>query len=214
MGSKFRDKPAEGLPALVEALRLHPIIASVRDEDALHAAVASPVRVIFLMASSISKVAAAGAAVAGAGKLLFVHLDFVDGLAKDEAGLEFLVQGARPAGVITTRTGLVQAARRAGVIPVQRLFLLDSQSVSTGVEAARSSRAEVVEVLPGIAPRAVSAIRSQLPNSLIITGGLVRTEREVTKALAAGASGVSTSRPSLWAMDSAALTQPVGEKDL
>lgn len=97
----------------------------------------------------------------------------------------------------------VGAARRLGLIPLQRLFLLDSQSLTTGIEAARSSRAEVVEVLPGIIPRAIGTIRAQLPHTLIIAGGLVRAPREVGRALRGGASGVSTSSAALWQMDPA-----------
>lgn len=192
------------------ALDEHPIIAAVRDEAGLKNALDAPVRVVFQLAAEISRLQTLGAAVADAGKLLFIHLDFVEGLGKDEAGLAFLVRHARPTGVITTRTGMVQAARRAGIIPVQRLFLLDSQSLGTGLEAARTSRAEVVEVLPGIVPRAVSAVRSQLPNALIIAGGLVRTDREVRKALTAGAAGVSTSTGGLWRLDKESLQQPDG----
>lgn len=194
--------------ALVE----HPIIAAVRDEAGLKQALAAPVGVIFLLATEISRLQTVRGAAAEAGKLLFIHLDFVEGLGKDEAGLAFLVRHVRPAGVITTRTGLVHAARRAGVIPVQRLFLLDSQSLSTGLDAARTSKAEVVEVLPGIVPRAISAVRSQLPHSLIIAGGLVRTEKEASKALAAGAAGVSTSSSALWRLDRAWLERPDGEQ--
>ncbi|HWI63645.1 MAG TPA: glycerol-3-phosphate responsive antiterminator [Symbiobacteriaceae bacterium] len=201
---------AEGVHRLRAALEAHPVIAAVRDEAGLKHALAAPVQVIFLLAAEISRLEPLGQVVAEAGKLLFIHLDFVEGLGKDEAGLSFLARHARPAGVITTRTGLVHAARRIGVIPVQRLFLLDSQSLSTGLEAARTAKAEVVEVLPGIVPRAISAVRSQLPNSLIIAGGLVRTEKEAARAVAAGAAGVSTSSGALWRLDPATLQQPDG----
>ncbi|HYF90876.1 MAG TPA: glycerol-3-phosphate responsive antiterminator [Symbiobacteriaceae bacterium] len=201
---------AERVQGLRAALEEHPVIAAVRDDAGLKTALAAPVGVIFLLSSEISRIEAVGATVAKAGKQLFIHLDFVEGLGKDEVGLAFLVRHAKPTGVISTRTGLVQAARRAGVIPLQRLFLLDSQSLSTGLEAARNSKAEVVEVLPGIVPRAISAVRSQLPNSLIIAGGLVRTDKEAARALAAGAAGVSTSSTALWHLDRAALQQANG----
>lgn len=201
----------ENVHRLRAALEEHPVIAAVRDEAGLKQALAAPVGVIFLLATEISRLQPVRGAAAEAGKLLFVHLDFVEGLGKDEAGLAFLVRHARPAGVITTRTGLVHSARRAGVVPVQRLFLLDSQSLSTGLDAARTSKAEVVEVLPGIVPRAISAVRSQLPHSLIIAGGLVRTEKEARRALAAGAAGVSTSSSALWQLDRATLEKPDGE---
>jgi len=199
---------AEGLHRLRAALDEHPVIAAVRDEAGLKNVLAAPVKVVFLLATEISRLQAVSVALAEAGKQFFIHLDFVEGLGKDEAGLSFLIRHARPDGVITTRTGLVQAARRAGVIPVQRLFLLDSQSLGTGLDAARNSKAEVVEVLPGIVPRAVSAVRSQLPNSLIIAGGLVRTEKEVRKVLAAGAAGVSTGSGALWRLSKESLEQP------
>jgi len=192
---------SRGGAALAEALREHPVIASVREEGLLEEALASRCQAVFLLSTSIGRLSAVGDAVAAAGKLLFVHLDFIGGLGRDEQALEYLAETARPLGLITTRTGLVQVARRLGLTPLQRLFLLDSQSLTTGIEAARSSRAEVVEVLPGIIPRAVAAIRAQLPNTLIIAGGLVRTPREVGRALQAGASGVSTSSTALWNMD-------------
>lgn len=194
-------KLANRVAALKEALARSPVIAAVRDGNALDEALASPVQVVFALAAEIGRLEAIGTAATRAGKLLFVHMDFVEGLGRDEAGLAFLVRTARPAGLITTRTGLVQAARKAGVIPLQRLFLLDSQSLSTGLDAARTSKAEVVEVLPGIVPRAIGAIRSQLPQSLIIAGGLVRTEAEASRALAAGAAAVSTSSRALWNLD-------------
>nr|WP_245302155.1 glycerol-3-phosphate responsive antiterminator [Symbiobacterium terraclitae] len=200
---------SKGGAALAEALREHPVIASVRDEELLPEALASRCRAVFLLSTSIGRLSAVGDAVAEAGKLLFVHLDFIGGLGRDEEALEYLAEKARPAGLITTRTGLVQTARRLGLTPLQRLFLLDSQSLTTGIEAARSSRAEVVEVLPGIIPRAVAAIRTQLPNTLIIAGGLVRSPREVGRALQAGASGVSTSSTALWNLEPAAFAEAV-----
>lgn len=197
-----RDQGA-GSSRLAEALKIHPLIASVREERTLQAALDSRCQAIFLLAASIGRLEEIGRAVSQSGKLLFFHLDFVSGLGRDEEALEHLVRTAHPTGLITTRSGLVQSARRHGLISLQRLFLLDSQSLTTGIEAARSSRAEVVEVLPGIIPRAIGAIRSQLPHTLIIAGGLVRTPRDVGRALQAGASGISTSHTPLWQIESA-----------
>lgn len=206
------QRRASSTVRLEEALRIHPVIASVRDEQKLEAALASRCQAIFLLSTSLSRLEQVGAAVAAADKLLFIHLDFIGGLGRDEEALEYLTRTARPTGLITTRTGLVQGARRLGLVPLQRLFLLDSQSLNTGIEAARSSRAEVVEVLPGIIPRAVGAIRAQLPNAVIIAGGLVRSPREVGRALQAGASGISTSNPLLWEMEPAAFYEAVAPK--
>lgn len=199
--SELRRVGPGGVNPLSEALRFHPLIAAVRDERALEASLGSRCRALFLLSTSIGRLEEVGQAVHQAGKLLFIHLDFVSGLGRDEEALQFLVRSAQPAGLITTRSGLVQSARRMGLIALQRLFLVDSQSFTTGVESVRSSRADAVEVMPGIIPRAIRAARVQLPNSLIIAGGLVRSPREVGRALAAGASGVSTSSTALWQME-------------
>lgn len=200
MGPVHPTGNASALEALTAGLRAHPVIAAVRDEQSLEAALSSLARVVFLLGSSIARLGSAAAATSKAGKLLFVHLDFVAGLGRDEAAVEYLAEAVRPAGVITTRSNLVTAARRVSLIPVQRLFLLDSQSVHTGLDAARTSRAEVVEVLPGIIPRAIADTKAQLPHTLIIAGGLVRSAREVGRAMGAGAAAISSSSKTLWHM--------------
>jgi len=200
MGPVHSAGNSSTMAAVTAGLRAHPVIAAVRDEPSLQAALDSLAQVVFLLGSPIARLGPVAEATAKAGKLLFVHLDFVAGLGRDEAAVEYLAGAIRPAGVITTRSILVTAARRLSLIPVQRLFLLDSQSVHTGLESARSSRAEVVEVLPGIIPRAIADTKAQLPHTLIIAGGLVRSAREVGRALAAGAAAVSSSSKTLWHM--------------
>lgn len=200
MGPVHPTGNATALGALTAGLRTHPVIAAVRDEQSLEAALGSLAQVVFLLGSPIARLGPVAEVTRKAGKLLFVHLDFVAGMGRDEAAVEYLAEAVRPTGVITTRSNLVAAARRVSLIPVQRLFLLDSQSVHTGLEAARSSRAEVVEVLPGIIPRAVADTKAQLPHTVIIAGGLVRSAREVGRAMAAGAAAVSSSSKTLWHM--------------
>lgn len=200
MGPVHPTGNASALEALTAGLRAHPVIAAVRDEQSLEAALSSLARVVFLLGSSIARLGSVADATSKAGKLLFVHLDFVAGLGRDEAAVEYLAEAVLPAGVITTRSNLVTAARRVSLIPVQRLFLLDSQSVHTGLDAARTSRAEVVEVLPGIIPRAIADTKAQLPHTLIIAGGLVRSAREVGRAMGAGAAAISSSSKTLWHM--------------
>lgn len=194
---------------LSAALAVHPVIAAVRDLDQdLPAALDARPRVVFMLGGSILDVGRAGAAVRAAGKLLFLHLDLVSGLGRDDAALEWLVREAAPAGLITTRTHQVGAVRRLGLLPVQRVFLLDTQSLGTGLEAVRHSRAEVVEVLPGIVPKAIRAVAARLHGATLIAGGLVRSHREVALALGAGAAAVSTSARALWAADPAEFALP------
>src|SRR5919109_4109047 len=128
---------------------------------------------------------------------VFVHLDLIDGLAKDQHGLRWLTENAHPTGVISTRGAVISSARALHLATVQRVFLLDSQSVHTGMELAHSVRPDVIEVLPGILPTIVADLVQHTDRPLI-AGGLITSPEQARAALQAGAWGVSTSDRRLW----------------
>ncbi|MBV9327449.1 MAG: glycerol-3-phosphate responsive antiterminator [Chloroflexi bacterium] len=181
-------------------LRRRPIIAAVRDEAALGAALASPAAVIFLLSGSLLNIEQMVRRVRREERAAFVHLDLVEGLTKDQHGLRWLAQRGQPTGIISTRGSVLAAAGSMGLATVQRLFLLDSQSVRTGLELANNVRPDVVEVLPGILPGAIADIlhRSGRP---VIAGGMITSQQQVCAALEAGAYGVSASNHQLWEVD-------------
>ena len=181
-------------------LRRRPIIAAVRDEVALHAALASPAAVIFLLSGNLLNLEQMVQRVRREERAAFVHLDLIDGLSKDQHGLRWLAQRARPTGIISTRGSVLSAAGSMVLATVQRLFLLDSQSVRTGLDLANSVRPDVVEVLPGILPEVISDISHRIGRP-IIAGGMITSEKHVCEALDAGAHGVSASSQQLWGVD-------------
>ena len=132
-----------------------------------------------------------------AGKPVFVHVDLIEGLAGDQAGIRFLAQAIRPDGIITTRQHLVSAGRRERLLTVQRLFIVDSQALATGVGAVNTARPDAVEVMPGIVPRVIAEVcaRVEVP---VIAGGLIQSAGEIDEALRAGARAVSLSKQELW----------------
>ena len=77
-----------------------PIIAAIKSEDDFEAAVASEVQAIFMLSSNILTVADYALRAHEAKKLLYVHMDFVDGLSKDPAGVRYLatknIDGIKP----------------------------------------------------------------------------------------------------------------------
>lgn len=141
-----------------------------------------------------------GELVAGArraGKPVFVHLDFIEGIAADKSGIRYIAEKIRPSGVISTRHHLIAAARERGLKAVQRLFLIDSTAVDKGLKAIRSTAPDAVEVMPGLMPKVIAEIveKTSIP---VIAGGLIREEEEVRSALRAGAVAVSVGDPRLW----------------
>lgn len=78
------------------------VIAAVRSKQELEHALCSRAEVIFLLSGTISELPALLRAAHRMGKKLFLHLDMIEGLAKDAAGVEYAA-GLAPDGIISTR---------------------------------------------------------------------------------------------------------------
>jgi glycerol uptake operon antiterminator len=130
-------------------------------------------------------------------KKLLLHVDLVEGLKNDEYAAEFLCQNVRPAGLISTRAGVITKAKQNGILAIQRLFLLDSGALEKSYTLLERTKPDIIEVLPGIMPSIIAEVseRTGIP---IFAGGLIRTVSDVESALQAGASAVTTSHKELW----------------
>ncbi|SCG96882.1 glycerol-3-phosphate responsive antiterminator [uncultured Faecalibacterium sp.] len=182
---------------LAETLLDEPVIAAVKTDEALTAALASPCSAVFLLASTLLTVDGLVHRIHDAGKLAVVHIDLVDGLSSREIAVDSLNALCHPDGIISTRPTLIRRARHRGLLTVQRAFILDSLSLTSLSGQLEQGKPDFVEILPGIMPRVIAEIsaRTQVP---VIAGGLLRDKADVMAAMHAGAAAVSTSAPSLW----------------
>lgn len=176
-----------------------PVIAAVKDETGLAAALKSECEVIFLLFGSVVNVADLVERVRGAGKLAIVHIDLVEGLSCREAAVDTLAALCRPDGVISTRPPLVRRARHLGFLTVQRVFMLDSLALKTLPGQLNVGKPDFIEILPGIIPRVIGEVAAAT-STPVIAGGLIRYKDEVMAAMRAGAAAVSTSSPPVWDM--------------
>lgn len=172
------------------------VIAAVRNCAVLTGAELDGVDTIFLLSTNIIELAQRVCEIHRSGKELFVHADFAEGIGKDRYGMEF-IKNAGADGVISTRASVIKAARETGLKTVQRIFIVDSQSIETAIDSTRSSKPDMIEIMPGVVPKVISELkaRTDIP---IIAGGLVSTADEVKAATNAGAVAVSTSNTELW----------------
>ncbi|HWR41374.1 MAG TPA: glycerol-3-phosphate responsive antiterminator [Patescibacteria group bacterium] len=131
-------------------------------------------------------------------KRVVIHLDLLEGIGKDKAGIRWLARIGVTA-LITTKSHLGKIAREEGMIVIQRLFLVDSEAVKTGINMLRGFKPDILEVLPASAPARVIEELIQAAGLPILGGGLVRTKEDVCNALGNGISAVSASRRELWA---------------
>jgi glycerol uptake operon antiterminator len=130
-------------------------------------------------------------------KKILLHVDLVEGLKNDEYATEYLCQQVRPAGLISTRAGVITKTKQNGLLAIQRLFLLDSSALEKSYTLLERTRPDYIEVLPGIMPHIIKEVRERtgIP---IFAGGLIRSVSEVELALEAGATAVTTSNKELW----------------
>ncbi|MEK0312667.1 glycerol-3-phosphate responsive antiterminator [Cohnella sp. 56] len=131
------------------------------------------------------------------GKKPIVHADLIEGLKNDEYAAEYICQMARPAGVVSTRAGVIAKTKKNGLLAIQRMFLLDTNALEKSYAMFERTKPDYIEVLPGVIPHMIAEVyaRTGIP---IFAGGLIRTEDDVERALQAGASAVTTSDRELW----------------
>jgi glycerol uptake operon antiterminator len=182
-----------------EYLKTHPVIAGLRDAAGIEGAIQQGVGVLFIIGGDIFALQDCVAKVHAQGRLILAHVDLIKGVGRDEAGIRFLGKHVGIDGIMTTRANLISPAKREGLIAVQRLFLLDSESLAAGLPTVEKAAPDALELLPGVIVPTVAqdlAKRGKLPP--LIAGGLIRTRAQVDAILGAGAVGVSTSEESLW----------------
>lgn len=190
-------------PSIVPALRQSPVIAAVRRREQLDRALACPVRVVFLLGGDPGTLPEWVRRAREAERLVFVHMDLVEGFGHDAAGVKWLAKAARPTGVLSTRAPLLRFAADEGLDTVLRMFLVDSSSLSTGARMAKSCAPTLIEVMPGLVTRVIGRLSESVATP-VIAGGMLEEKSDVEAALRAGALAASTSSEALWALGASA----------
>jgi glycerol uptake operon antiterminator len=179
-------------------LQKRPIIAAFRNIENLRIQDLSHTDVFFILGGTIFDLPPIVEQASRYGKLVLIDIDLIKGIGKDAAGIQFLARESRANGIITTRSNLIQSAQKEGLISIQRIFVLDSESLAGGLSVIEKSKPDAVEVLPGlIIPKIMKKIRAKT-SIPVIAGGLITREEEVHEILAAGAIGISTTSSHLF----------------
>lgn len=173
------------------------VIAAIRTSKDLEAAINAPTKAVFLLSGDIRTLEEHCNRLNQAKKQVFLHLDLVEGLKGDAAGIAFAAERFRINGIISTKTTCLKHAKEAGLIAILRVFIIDSSALKTGIQLAKNCKPDWVEILPGVAPKIIKRATAEF-NLPIIAGGLIQERQDVEEAIAAGATAVSTSRRELW----------------
>jgi glycerol uptake operon antiterminator len=197
--NRAADEAAARRAATLDALHDDPVIASVKDAAALDDVLASDRRVVFLLYGTVLDIAATIAHAKAAGKIVLVDVDLLDGLSAREVAVTWLAAHTEADGVLSTKSNLVRAAKRAGLVAVQRFFLVDSFSYHQLPRVVGQAEPDAIEILPGCMPRVITWLRDDL-DVPIVAGGLVCDKADVMAALGAGALAVASSNRDVWGM--------------
>lgn len=172
------------------------VIAAVRNEAEFQEALNSAVEIVFHLMPNILTLKKDADKAHAVGKKMFIHIDFAEGVGKDKYGILY-TKAAGVDGIISTRVNIIKLARESGVFTVQRFFIVDSRSVDTTVESLKASKADMIEVMPGIVPKVIKKLKDTV-DTPIIAGGLIENNSEIDFCIEAGAAAVSTGFKELW----------------
>ncbi|WP_202081346.1 glycerol-3-phosphate responsive antiterminator [Caldalkalibacillus salinus] len=175
------------------------VIAAIQDPDRIEKAKVSEANVAFLLTGDLLSIKDYVQTLQQANMYVFIHLDFIEGISNDKSAITYVAKEWRPDGIITTKNHLIKTAKEQGLMTIQRIFLLDQTAFNRGIDMIRQCQPDAVEVLPGLMPRVIYEL-TEMTQTPVIAGGLIREEHEVKEALKAGALAVSVGNPSLWSI--------------
>lgn len=177
----------------------NPVIAAINDVKKIDNAINSTCKIVFLLVGDILNLGEMVNKLRENDKLVYVHIDLIGGFSRDVTAMKYISENIKPDGIITTRSNLVKAAKELDIFIIQRLFLLDSLALNSGINSIKAIRPDAVEILPGIMPKIVKEIHKEtrIP---IIAGGLIREKEDVIQGINSGAIGISTSKEDVWYM--------------
>lgn len=177
-------------------LKTNRIIAAT-EQDRLAEAMDSAACAILLMYGKLTRLMAEADAISQASKPIFLHTDLMNGLSNDKESFRFLSAYIKPTGIVTTKGPMIRAAKKEGMLTIQRVFLIDTTSLTTTIKNVLENQPDAIEIMPGIAPSIIAHIKEHLPQPIIL-GGLIWNRQQVAEALANGADAVSLSRAEMW----------------
>lgn len=174
-----------------------PVIAAVKNMEMLENAVNSPCEIIFMLSGDIFNLADAVKRAHETEKMIFIHIDLIEGFSRDAVALRYIHENISPDGIISTKAGLIKIAKEMGMLTVRRFFIIDSLSLDNVVNATIAEKSDAIEIMPGVMPKIISKLKKKIKTPMI-AGGLISEKEDVIGALQAGANGVSTTAENVW----------------
>lgn len=182
-----------------DKLKVNPLIAAAYHEN-LHLAVNSKVSSVILMNGKLNELMMPEFQIYNKKKPILLHTDLIKGLSNDKEAVSFIKEHIKPSGIVSTKSTMLRAAKKRGLTTIQRIFLIDSNSLKNSIESIRENDPDIVEVMPAFVYPVVEHIKEQI-NKPIILGGLISNKDEIFQMMESHADGISCSKSDLWNID-------------
>lgn len=182
---------------VVGMLEEMPIIAAIKDDEGLIKCIDSPSKVVFVLYGDICNIGYIIKTLKEHGKYVIVHIDLVEGLESKAVSVKYLKNNTAIDGIISTKSLVIKAAKKEGLTTVMRFFALDSMSFESIKKHADTGIVDFIEVLPGIAPKAIGKLAENM-DIPVIAGGLISDKDDVIAVLQNGAIAISSTNQGVW----------------
>lgn len=176
------------------------VIATIKKEADIEKAIQSKCNIAFLLTGDLVTCKGYIDRLEKEGLRVFLHMDFIEGIASSKSAIQFIATEWKPTGIISTKINVIKAAKEQGLMTIQRIFLIDRAAIEKGIEIAKAAKPDAIEVLPGIMPKIIDQLAREV-NLPLIVGGLITEKHEILTALEHGALAISTGNTQMWNYD-------------
>lgn len=129
-------------------------------------------------------------------KKIIVHIDLIQGLASDEYAVQYVTQILHVDGVASIKQRVLQAAKKAKVVTIQRMFLIDSNSLRRSLVLYHEIQPDYVEILPALASQIIQRLKNDVKVP-ILCGGLLDSIDDIDDCFRHGAGSITLSNLAL-----------------
>lgn len=132
-------------------------------------------------------------------KIIFVHLDLIEGLQNNTAAIDYLIDKYTIRGIISTKENLLKYAKeKYALSTIYRSFLIDSISLASLFKNLKEQKSiDFIEILPIPSIELINELKSYIGNPFLVSG-LIRTKKQIIEAVESGALACSVSNYKLW----------------
>lgn len=182
---------------LKELLEDNPIIPSVKTEAQISAAIEAESEIVFILYGDIISLPRIVKKFKDVGKTVLIDIDLIDGLAGKRIAVEYVKKISGADGVMTNKANLIVEAKKLNLMTIHRYFVIDSKSLLALKNQYQISKADAVEIMPGLMPGVIRDIAAAGPTP-IIASGLVCDKKDILSALDSGAISTSMTNEMCW----------------